>query len=320
MIWRHVMLALASADIVPEPVLDRAGRIARGLQAEMEIFLSLYEPDLVQTLASCELLERRIAARLDEERRRLERPADHLREQGLKVRASVRWDYPVYEGVIRQVLRHRPDMLIVSALHRNEVSSRTLAYREARLIEACPCPLLLLKEREVYPRGGVVAAVDPQHAHEMPQELDELIIGAAKTVAAALANAPVHLYHAVAPATPFAGMEVPGTPPPSIRETARLTAAQSRIREMALRHDIGEESARVEFGLVESSLPTFAREKRAQLLVMGAASRSFPERALFAHTVERLLDALDCDVLIVKPAGFRTPVSAEHAPAVAQPA
>lgn len=319
MIWRHVMLALASADIVPEPVLDRAARIARGLQAEVEIFLSLYEPDLVQTLASGELLERRIAARLDEEHRRLERPADRLRDQGLKVRASVRWDYPLYEGVIRQVLRHRPDMLIVSALRRNEVTSRALAYREARLIEDCPCPLLLLKEREVYPRGGVVAAVDPRHAGETPQELDELVIGAAKTVAAALAHAPVHLYHAIAP-TQFAGMELPGTPPPSIRETARVAAAQERIREMALRHDLSEESARVEFGLIETSLPAFAREQRAQVVVMGTASRSFPEHALFEHRVERVLDALECDVLVVKPAGFRTPVSAEHAPAVAQPA
>jgi len=319
MIWRHLMLVLSSPDVVPAPVLDRVGRIARGLEAEVEMFLSLYEPDIVQTLTSRDLLEGRIAARIDEEHRRLERLADQLRDQGVKVRASVRWDYPMYEGVIRQVLRHRPDMLIVSAI-RSEVTPRTLAYREARLIEACPCPLLLLKEREVYAAGSVVAAVDPLHARETPQELDEIIIGAASTVACALADAPVHLYHAITPASQSGGVEVPGTPPPSVRQEARLAAAQTRIRQMAFRHDIREEDVRIEFGVVERSLPAFAREKRAQVVVMGATSRSFPERALFGHTAEKVLDALECDVLVVKPDGFRTPVSAEHAPAVPEPA
>jgi universal stress protein E len=198
MFWRQVMLALPSADVVPALVLDRVGRIARGLQAQVELFLSLYEPDIVQPLESRELLEGRIAARVEEEHRRLERFADQLRDQGLKVRVSVRWDYPMFEGVIRQVLRHRPELLIVPAIRTSDVTPRTLVYREARLIEACPCPLLLLKTPEVYSTGSVVAAVDPLHAYEMPQELDEAIIGAARTVAYALADVPVHIYHAVA--------------------------------------------------------------------------------------------------------------------------
>lgn len=312
------MLALASADVVPTPLLDRAGRIARGLQAEVEMFLSLYEPDVVWALERRELLEERIAARVGEEHRRLERLADQLRDQGLKVRASVRWDYPLYEGVIRQVLRHRPDLLIVSALQTRDVAPRTLAYREARLIEACPCPLLLAKTREVYPEGSVVAAVDPLHVRETPQELDEAIIGAAKTVAYALADAPVHIYHAVVPSPQLEGIAVPGTPSLPA-QTARLAAAQSRIQEMAFRHDIRHENVRVEFGPVEASLPAFARARRAQVVVMGAVSRSFPERALFGHTAEKVLDALECDVLVVKPERFACPVSAEPAPAVPRP-
>lgn len=320
MFWRHVMLALPNADVVPAPVLDRAGRIARGLQAEVEIFLSLYEPEIVQPLDSRVPLEGRIAARVDEQHRRLERFADQLRDQRIKVRASVRWDYPVYEGVIRQVLRHRPDLLIVPAIRTSDVTPRTLAYREARLIEACPCPLLLLKTAEVYSKGSIVAAVDPLHAYEMPQELDEAIIGAARTVAYSLADARVYVYHAVAsPPRPASG-EVPGAPLPSVQQAARRAAAEARIWEMAERRGIPNDCVRVEFGAVETSLPAFAREKRAQAVVMGAESRSFPERAHLGHTAERVVDALDCDVLVVKPEGFRSTVSAEPAPAVSQPA
>jgi universal stress protein E len=319
MIWRHVMLALSSADVVPVPVLDRAGRIARGLHAEIEMFLCLYEPDILQMLETRELIEERIAARVDEQHRRLERAADQLRDQGLKVRVSVRWDYPVYEGVIRQVLRHRPDVLIAPAIRMSEVTPRTLAYRDARLIETCPCPLLLLKTREVYPTGSVVAAVDPLHAYATPQELDERIVNAATTIANALADAPVHIYHAVTPSLQPGAAEDLSAPRPSAQRLGRLAAAQTRIREMASRHGIRDENVRVEFGQVETSLPAYARERRAQVVVTGALSRSFPERSLFGHTAEKVLDALECDVLVVKAEGFRSPVSAEHAPAVPRP-
>jgi len=311
------MLALSSADTLPVPALDRAGRIARGLRADLELFLSLYEPDIVQTLGDGELLEGRIAARLHEESRHLERLADQLRDQGLKVRASVRWDYPMCEGVIRQVLRHRPDVLILPALPTHDVTARTLAYREARLIETCPCPLLLLKKREIYASGSIIAAVDPLHARETPAGMDEAVIAAARTIAFALGDAPVQLYHAVAP--PSASASVGNSEKFSSDSQARLSAAQARVRKLASHHYIRDEDVRVEFGRVATTLPSFARERRAQAVVMGALSRSFPERALFGHTAEKLLDALECDVLVVKPEGFRTPVSAEHAPAAAHP-
>ena len=95
--------------------------------------------------------------------------------------------------------------------------------------------------------------------------------------------------------------------------------AQARVSEMALRHDISRGCVHVESGMVETTLAAFARAQRAQVVVMGAVSRSFPTRALFAHTAERVLGELACDVLVVKPERFRTPVSAEPAPAVPRP-
>ena len=315
MLWRRVMLALSNVDAVPAAVLDRAGRIARGLRAEVELFSSLYEPDIVQSLATHEQLEERIAARVDEQHRSLERIADQLRAQGLKVRASVRWDYPMFEGVVRQVLRHRPDLLIIPAIRANDVAPRTLAYREARLIETCPCALLVQKTPEIYSAGCVVAAVDPLHARGKPQMLDETIIAAAMTVRYALAEPPVRIFHAVGPLPP-SGQAAPRAPSPSEQHEARLAHAEVRMRAMAFQHDLPSDSVHVEIGQVETALPAFARTARAQVVVMGAVSRSLPERALLGHTAEKVLDALACDVLVVKPEGFQSPVTQEPAPAV----
>jgi universal stress protein E len=38
-------------------------------------------------------------------------------------------------------------------------------------------------------------------------------------------------------------------------------------------------------------------------------ARSGLQRVFVGHTAERVLDALDCDVLVVKPPGFHTPLA-----------
>jgi universal stress protein E len=52
-------------------------------------------------------------------------------------------------------------------------------------------------------------------------------------------------------------------------------------------------------------LPILARSLRARAVVMGAVSRSPVKRALIGSTAERVLDAMPCDILIVKPKEFR---------------
>jgi universal stress protein E len=61
------------------------------------------------------------------------------------------------------------------------------------------------------------------------------------------------------------------------------------------------------------SLPQLVRAESTDIVVMGAVSRSFLRRAVIGHTAERLLDVLDCDVLIAKPPGFRSSVTARSA-------
>ncbi len=306
MIWRRVMLAVHNVDHVPTNVVDRLGRIVRGLQAELELFSSLYEPDMVRPGQNDESTKA-IAALVEGTHRRLERIADMFREQGVTVRCSVRWDYPVYEAVVRQVLRHQVDLLVVPARATGDIGRRTLHYREARLIETCPCPLLLLKSPEVYAKGPIVAAVDPLHAYEVPEELDETIIEAARTLSYSLAEAPVHLYHAVAVTAD------------TEQEQARRSRVNARVRDLAERHNIPGAKVHIESGAVEATLPEFARSAHADAIVMGALSRAYPQRAILGHKAEHVLDGMSCDVLVVKPRGFTCSVDPEPAPAVPIP-
>jgi nucleotide-binding universal stress UspA family protein len=56
-------------------------------------------------------------------------------------------------------------------------------------------------------------------------------------------------------------------------------------------------------------IPAVARRTGAELVVMGAVSRSGLRRVFIGSTAERVLDALPCDVLVIRPRGTRTQVA-----------
>jgi universal stress protein E len=190
---------------------------------------------------------------------------------------SARWDFPTCEAVIRQVLKSAASLLVWPAGRLGHAGPRTLTYTDARLIEACPCPLVLLKTERVYREGAVVAAVDPGPAHDKSAELDDTIVAAAKTLSNALADAPVHIYHAVPPAEGSSAasreqaeksVEVPLRQRPP-----QWVGREHETRKLAARHDLSERLVFVEVGPIESALPVYAREAHVTAVVMGAVAR-----------------------------------------------
>ena len=55
-------------------------------------------------------------------------------------------------------------------------------------------------------------------------------------------------------------------------------------------------------GFAEEVLPRFVREQHVDLLLMGAIARGHLDTALIGHTAERILESVDCDLLVLKPA------------------
>ena len=58
-------------------------------------------------------------------------------------------------------------------------------------------------------------------------------------------------------------------------------------------------------------IPRLARDLGAQIVVMGALSRSGLMRVLIGNTAERVLESLPCDVLVVKPEGPRPRIATQ---------
>ena len=73
--------------------------------------------------------------------------------------------------------------------------------------------------------------------------------------------------------------------------------------------DVPRTRAHLVEGNPVAQIPRLARKLGAGIVVMGALSRSGLERVFIGNTAERILGALACDVLVVKPQTFASHVA-----------
>jgi universal stress protein E len=155
-----------------------------------------------------------------------------------------------------------------------------------------------------------LAAVDPFHRHARPANLDARLLQAGGDLARLL-HGSLHVFHAYMPLVSVAPMAMAAAPlvmmPPEVEEahTEQVTRVIGKLADKA---GIPRTRCHIRMGEVADELSAFARRSSTAVVVMGAVSRTAIRRLFIGNAAERALDRLNCDVLIVKPRGFRSSV------------
>jgi universal stress protein E len=306
---KHILVAVADPTARSSLAVARAAEIAARTGARVTLFHSLYSPYVAgEQFYSPKDLERDIEASVNARKRQLERIARPLREAGLVANVRVRWDYPIHESIVREVLREKIDLVVLES-HRHGAAARlVLSNTDWQLIRLCPCPLLLVKSGRRYQRPRVLAAIDPLHAHAKPAALDAALLAAADGFATTFGGR-LHAAHFYVLASPLtSGFMMEPMPLPANLAAQHERDVRRAFDALAGKYALGPRRTHLRSGVPVDELPALAAEIDASVVVMGAVSRSGLRRLFIGHTAERVIDRLKCDVLIVKPAGFRTPV------------
>lgn len=251
-----------------------------------------------------------LEAAIRQRQARLGKLASSLRKRGIRVKCEVIWDYPAHEAIIRHVLRIRPDILIAQSHRHGRVARWILANTDWELIRDCPCAIWFVRSARLPKRTPVLVAVDPRHTHAKPTRLDERLLAAANSLVKQLGGK-VSIAHAYEKQISGSAQLLVGPVefPTQIRRYREYVAATVRLVEtLAAKHRIAASDCYVRPGSANEVLAALAKQKKAKVLVMGAVSRSLLMRPVIGSTAERVIDQVDCDVFIVKPAGFRTRV------------
>jgi universal stress protein E len=297
---RHILVAVA--DGTARRVTRRSGNLALKSGATIELF-SVVRPDpRLFGLPNATLMQFNRAI-VDARRRELETLARALRRRGLEVACTVVAGHSLSDCITHRLQEAPADIVAIEA-HKHHLMSRWfLLHSDYDLIRHCPVPLLIVKGVQRASGRPILAAVDPWHRNDKPASLDDRIVDAARTIAK-LQHVSLHSVHAYEPlmglvaGSAFAPVAIPISVPD---DAAQMAMVRQRFKALNTAGRITPPQSHLKLGDPLYVLPTVARSIKAQMVVMGAISRSALDRLLLGSTAEQVLDALPCDVLIVKP-------------------
>lgn len=237
----------------------------------------------------------------------LEGLAGTIRQHGVDVTTEVESADPLHVALIERARRTTAG-LVVKDTHHHSFAHRTfLTNTDWELIRACPVPLLLTKPGIWASAPKVCAAVDPGHANDKPAQLDNHIVDHAALLARKLGGE-LHLLHVYLPVAIVAATAA-GSPPLAISVSAEDLAREAEQKRAQL-HDLISEfrvapaNVHLEVGGPAAVLPRAADTIRADIVAMGAISRSGLKRIFVGSTAEDVLERLPCDALIVRSPDF----------------
>lgn len=307
--WKSIVAVIVDPHRDQQLALAKAAAIAEKSGARITLFNAFkipLPPSGSAVVSSHEILQ----AAIDDRKQHLQRLARSLEKKGIDTTCVVEWDFPSHEAIVRFVLKAQPDLVIAESHHHNRLARMFLANTDWELIRTCPCPLWFVRSRSLPKQPKVLVAVDPRHTHAKPARLDDRLIAAANRLVDQLGGTVSigHVYEPYLSGSDATIMEPIRLPLSSKRAHDFDAATRKAVDDLAIRHSIKPVDRILQTGDAVHTLPAIVKKLKVDVLVMGAVSRSRLERPFVGNTAEKVIDHVDCDVLVVKPANFRTPV------------
>jgi universal stress protein E len=317
--WKLIVVTVVDPFAREQIAVVKAAAVARKSGAALLLLNTFMIPQPTPEAVSGDW-KQNLSAAIHARKIQLERLAAPLRKRGIRVTCAVEWDYPVHEAIVRCVLRHKADLVIAESHRHGRVARWLLANTDWELIRCCPCPVWFVRSDKLPRALRLLVAVDPRHTHGKPAHLDDRLLSTAQQVVSQL-DGKVQAVHAYdAPLVSSSGTLLEPIRIPRSRQSAQLAreALENQLQQLAQRHDLRPAAVMLREGDPVATLEAAVSETHADILLLGAVSRSLLKRPVIGSTAEKIIDRVECDLLIVKPRGFVTPVDRKRPDVVVQ--
>lgn len=309
---RRILVAIKNPAARALPAVHKAAQIAKGLGAQLTLFHDIATPLYAEAFQGREAVDIRSWQREVQTARReqLEKLAARIRRHDIDVDVAADWDYPPYEAIIRMTLRSSADLVVIENHHGSQgrhPARWLLSYTDWELLRTCPVPVLLVKNRKLYRRPRVLAAIDPTHAFAKPANLDRQILRAGAQLVHAL-HGELHALHVYYPTVPVAPAMPDGPLADSTSSRQIEKAAERQLARTVDGFEVKPSHRHLVEGRPIDAIPRTAKRERSAIVAMGVVSRSGLKRFFIGNTAESVMDAVTADLLVVKSADFSVKV------------
>lgn len=305
------------ADVDPgdgeKLAIRRAHQLAAVSGASVHLLLTAYDQSLSGgVLSGRNGLERARGEYLADLGAWLGEQARPLADDGIAVRTEVLWHSPRYDATLSRADRLHADVIVRAARPHSKLGKLLFAASDWELVRRARQPVWIVKRPTDLRATGarVLAAVDPAHPGEKQANLDRKLVAATTRIVNLFGGA-AHLFHAwnpVATVTPVAGAGHHAAVPVlavgrELIEELR-EQRQQQLDHLAREFGVPAENTHLVADDVRCAVEELVDDLGIDVIVAGAVARGRLERLLIGSTAERLLDNVDCDVVVVKPDVF----------------
>ena len=277
----HILAVLDHSDS-DSILIAKAATLVRQLDARLELFLCdaehayalkhEYEPrHNEQARQAC----------LAEATQYLNKLRASVELRDIDTSVSAACESPLFEGIVHQVLQSRPDLVIKHARSTQPADGAVFDPNDWQLMRKCPTTLILTRGRRWHTPPRFAAAVDIS-AHETPG-LALSILRTAQVLRAVHGGMLDVLYVE-------RGRRNDGN-----RETH--AAALLKLAEQS---HVDQDDLHILTGNPEQILPAYIREHDYDVLALGALTHRQGAVKLVGALTSKLVDAVDCDFVLVK--------------------
>lgn len=294
----NMLLVVVDPSKQTQPALQRAAWLARKNGAALELLVceyhTLLEGSSLFSSASRETARQKL---LQERLDWLESLAQPLRDEGLRVQTHARWGRPLHQQVLQRINELKPDCLFMAASDHGTLRQLLLSNSCWEMIRHSTTPLWLVHHGDIGSYKRLCTAVDPLHSFDKPAALDHRMLAMAGELSQLL-GLEAHVLHCHAPLPPsmIFDAELVAQYPQYLQDSGK----QHRLvfEQLIANYPASRANAQLLEGYPEELIPHFVRTEAIDLLLMGAVSRSHLQSALIGNTAERVLEQVDCDLLV----------------------
>ncbi|WP_394131697.1 universal stress protein UspE [Shewanella maritima] len=307
------MKAYKKILVVINPTTDHQSALARAVdlagksQAEITAFLSIFDFSYEMTsILSNQERESMRQGVIDQRVAWLDEIINDYKKTGITINTKVIWHNRPFESIINYAIEGDYEVIVKGTHEHDKLKSVIFTPTDWHLMRKAPMPVLMVKEHDWPVEGKILCAINVACEDEEHQNLNGKIIEYATDLATKF-EAQVHLVNGY-PGTPVnLAIELPDFDANSYNDTIRMQHEQ-RVQYMAQSYEIPFENCHVEEGLPEDVIPELAAKLDAELVILGTVGRTGFSAALIGNTAEHVIDSINCDLLAVKPDGYKSPL------------
>ncbi|MFC6338018.1 universal stress protein UspA [Pseudomonas sp. CCM 7891] len=219
---------------------------------------------------------------------------ERLLVDGYSVTTEQAWSDSLHETIIIVQQAEGCGLVIKQHFPDSSLKKALLTPADWKLLRYCPSPVLLVKTATPWVGGVILAAIDVGNTDSEHRSLHNAIVDHGFDIAR-LAKAQLHVISAH-PSPMLSAQD------PVLQLTETIEARyREQCKAFQAEFDIDDFHLHIEEGPADVLIPHAAHKWQAAVTIIGTVARTGISGALIGNTAEVVLDAVESDVLVLKP-------------------